>query len=303
MEIRDLEYFIEVANHKNFTKAASQVHLSQTGLSKSVKKIEKELGVELLDRSMRELKLTDAGEIVYQQAMRALSILNHLPNLLDDLMNLKTGEIKMGIPPLIGTLFFPRIAKDFNKQYPKLSLQLIEFGAKKIETLVEEDQVDMGIVMLPITHDQKDKFHLYPFVKEKFVLYTHKNHPLANERAVLLEQLKDEKFIMFSEEFTLHDRLIQDALSAGFMPSIAYKTSQWDLIIELIAAELGIAILPKSIFAKVNDPNITTVPIANETLMWELGIIIRKERYLSFAVRELIHFLTSKAGSSIVQPS
>lgn len=109
MEIRDLHYFIEVANHKNFTKAAASVHLSQTALSKAVKKIETELGVELLDRSMRELKLTDAGQVVYNQALKALSTLDQLPNLLDDLMNLQSGELKLGIPPLIGTLFFPRI--------------------------------------------------------------------------------------------------------------------------------------------------------------------------------------------------
>ncbi|MCJ7988853.1 LysR family transcriptional regulator [Priestia sp. OVS21] len=135
MEIRDLEYFIEVANHKNFTKAALQVHLSQTALSKAVKKVENELGFELLDRSTRELKLTDAGEVVYHQATKALSVLKDMPHLLGDLMNLQTGQIKMGVPPLIGTLFFPKIAKAFNVQYPKVSLELIEFGAKKLKHL------------------------------------------------------------------------------------------------------------------------------------------------------------------------
>jgi DNA-binding transcriptional LysR family regulator len=109
-----------------------------------------------------------------------------------------------------------------------------------------------------------------------------------------MKELEHEKFIMFSEEFTLHDRLIQDALKSGFMPSIAYKSSQWDLIIELTAAELGIAILPESLYAKVQDPNIITVPIADPKMMWELGIILLKERYSSFAVRELISFLTEK---------
>lgn len=302
MEIRDLEYFIEVANHKNFTKAALQVHLSQTALSKAVKKVENELGFELLDRSTRELKLTDAGEVVYHQATKALSVLKDMPHLLGDLMNLQTGQIKMGVPPLIGTLFFPKIAKAFNEQYPKVSLELIEFGAKKIEALVEEAGVDMGIVMLPLTSGHDEHFHVYPFVKERFLLYAHKNHPLAKRSSVWMKELEHEKFIMFSEEFTLHDRLIQDALKSGFVPSIAYKSSQWDLIIELTTAELGIAILPESLYAKVKDPNITTVPIADPEMMWELGIILLKERYSSFAVRELINFLTEKQMTDKLEP-
>jgi DNA-binding transcriptional LysR family regulator len=221
-------------------------------------------------------------------------VLKGMPHLLGDLMNLQTGQIKMGVPPLIGTFFFPKIAKAFNEKYPKVSLELIEFGAKKIEALVEEAGVDMGIVMLPLTSGHDEHFHVYPFVKERFLLYAHKNHPLAKRPSVWMKELEHEKFIMFSEEFTLHDRLIQDALKAGFMPSIAYKSSQWDLIIELTAAELGIAILPESLYAKVKDSNIITVPIADPEMMWELGIILLKERYSSFAVRELINFLTAK---------
>ncbi|RBN37020.1 LysR family transcriptional regulator, partial [Priestia megaterium] len=167
-----------------FTKAALQVHLSQTALSKAVKKVENELGFELLDRSTRELKLTDAGEVVYHQATKALSVLKDMPHLLGDLVNLQTGQIKMGVPPLIGTLFFPKIAKAFNEQYPKVSLELIEFGAKKIEALVEEAGVDMGIVMLPLTSVHDEHFHVYPFVKERFLLYAHKNHPLAKRSSV-----------------------------------------------------------------------------------------------------------------------
>ncbi len=148
--------------------------------------------------------------------------------------------------------------------------------------------------MLPLTSGHDEHFHVYPFVKERFLLYTHKNHLLAKRPSVWMKELEHEKFIMFSEEFTLHDRLIQDALKAGFMPSIAYKSSQWDLIIELTAAELGIAILPESLYAKVKDSNIITVPIADLEMMWELRIILLKERYSSFAVRELINFLTAK---------
>lgn len=290
MDIRDLKHFMEVADIKNFTKASSAIHLSQPALSKAVKRLEDELGVELFDRSTRRLELTDAGKIVYNQGEKVFSTLNDLTVLLDDLMNLPTGEIKIGIPPLIGTLFFPFIAKEFHQKYPAISLELVEHGAKHIATFVEEGKVDIGIIVLP-ANDQK--FTVYPFIKEEFVLFTHIHHPLANRDFVSLHELHDENFILFSESFALHDRIIQECLNVGFNPSISYKSSQWDLIIELVAVQLGITILPKSMHNKLHHTTIKTIPLVNPTLMWELGIITKKEAYVSFAARKLLQLLTA----------
>ncbi|WP_028401412.1 LysR family transcriptional regulator [Ectobacillus panaciterrae] len=288
MELRDLKSFIEVANYKSFTKAASHSYLSQPALSKAVKKLEEELHVELFDRSTRQLKLTDAGKIVYQQGVKALLPLSELTTLLDELMNIEAGEIKVGIPPLIGTLFFPSIARNFNELYPKVSLELVELGAKRIGDLVEEGQIDLGIIVLP---SDQTKFNISPFIKDEFVLYLHKDHYLAGQNAVSLNQLKDERFILFSREFTLHDYIRQECIAAGFTPIVSYQSSQWDLIIELVASQLGITILPKSIYYKQNNPNIKIIPLIHSTLTWELGIITKKDSYHSFALRELLKLL------------
>src|SRR5690554_4268503 len=103
MELKDLRYFMEVVDYGSFTKAAVNTYISQPTLSKSIKKLEADLNVELFERSTRKLVLTDAGEIVYKQAAKILGSTKELHTLLDDLMNLPTGTIKIGIPPLIGT--------------------------------------------------------------------------------------------------------------------------------------------------------------------------------------------------------
>jgi DNA-binding transcriptional LysR family regulator len=288
MELRDLKSFIEVANYKSFSKAAAHSYLSQPALSKAVKKLEEELHVELFERSRRELKLTDAGKIVYQQAVKALLPLSELTTLLDELMNIEVGEIKMGIPPLIGTLFFPSIARNFNELYPKVSLELVELGAKRIGDLVEEGQIDLGIIVLP---SDQTKFNVTPFIKDEFVLFVHKDHYLAHQNTVHLNQLKNESFILFSHEFTLHDYIRQACIDAGFTPIVSYRSSQWDLIIELVASQLGITILPKSIYYKQNNPNIKIIPLTESALVWELGIITKKDSYHSFALRELLKLL------------
>jgi DNA-binding transcriptional LysR family regulator len=288
MELREIKSFIEVADHQSFTKAAAHSYLAQPSLSKAVKKLEEELQVELFDRSTRHLWLTDAGRIVYQQGRKALASLAELTILLDELRNVETGEIKIGIPPLIGTLFFPDIARRFHGQYPKVQLQLVELGAKRIDQLVNDGQIDLGIIVLPA---DEEKFNIYPFITDEFVLYIHEEHPLAQKKAVSISELKEEKFILFSKDFTLHDLVKRACEEEGFSPIVSYESSQWDLIIGLISSKLGIALLPKSIFYKQNNSNIKMIPIKNSVLLWKLGIITKKDAYHSFALKELLNML------------
>jgi DNA-binding transcriptional LysR family regulator len=290
MDIRQLEYFVAVAEQESFTKAAANVHLSQPALSKIVKNLEEELKVELFDRSTRKLKLTDAGEIVYQEALKLTASLTDLTLRLDNLMNSPTGTIRIGIPPLIGTLFFPSIARSFHNQYPKISLELVEFGAKKLVEFVEEEKVDIAIIVLPVNNP---KFEVYPFIQEEFAFFCAKTHKFANSTSLSLKELSEEKFILFSKQFTLHDRIIWECVNAGFTPSVPYESSQWDLISELVAEEFGIAILPQSIYSKMNHDKITMVPLVHPTPLWELGFAVKKNSYISFANRKLIDFLVS----------
>lgn len=291
MEFRDIKAFMEVANHLGFTKAAEHSHRSQPSLSKAVKKLEEQLDVELFDRSTRHLQLTDAGKIVYKQGQQALASLQALPMLLEELNDGATGEIKIGIPPLIGTLFFPQIARTFHAHYPHVKLELYEHGAILIEELVEENQIDVGIIVLPT---DKSIFNVYSFINDEFLLYIRDDHPLAKRESIELIELKDEQFIIFSKGFALHEHIINACTEAGFIPSISYESSQWDLILELVASNLGITLLPKSIFERHNNPFIKTIPLQSSPLLWKLGVITKKNAYHSFALKKFIQLFTDQ---------
>ncbi|MBN8194077.1 LysR family transcriptional regulator [Bacillus sp. NTK074B] len=283
MDIRQLTYFNEVAKYKSFTKASNVLHLSQPTLSKMVRSLEDELDMELIDRSARQIELTEAGEIVYEQGQVILESLDHLSTHLYDLMNLKKGKIKIGIPPLIGFLFFPSIIKKFKTLYPDVQIQLNEFGANKVEEEVGDGKLDLGVVVLPM---DEDEFDVVPFVSEKHMLFVHHSHPLAGKESVEMQELHDEDFILFSEDFALHDKIIDECRKAGFHPKIAYESSQWDFIGEMIGQNLGISIFPQSISKKVDQNVVKSIPIVNPTVPWNLGIITKKGRYESYAVRE-----------------
>lgn len=290
MDIKQLTYFNEVAKYKSFTKASTVLHLSQPTLSKMVRSLEDELEMELIDRSARQIELTEAGEIVYEQGQVILESLDHLSTHLYDLMNLKRGKIKIGIPPLIGFLFFPSIIKRFKDQYPDIQIQLNEHGANKVEQDVGDGILDLGVVVLPM--DERE-FDIIPFVSEKLMVFVHSSHPLAQKEAVEMKELKEEAFILFSEDFALHDRIIHECRKAAFQPKIAYESSQWDFISEMIGQNLGISIFPESISKKVNQSVVRSIPIVNPTMPWNLGIITKRGRYVSYGVREFIKMLES----------
>ena len=288
MDLPEIQLFMKVADCKSFTKAAEQTYLTQPSLSKIVKKLEDELQVELFDRSTRHLWLTDAGEIVYQQGKKSLESLSELKILLEELRNVTSGSIKIGIPPLVGTLVFPDMALRFHTKYPKVLFELVELGAKRIIHLVEESKVDVGISVLPVP---EEKLNVYPFISDEFVVFLYDDHPLANRESLAISELKDDNFILFSTDFTLHDSVINACKENGFVPNVSYETSQWDLIIELIAAKMGVALLPKSIFFKQNNPHIKMIPIQGDPFLWNLCIITKKDAYQSFATRELLKML------------
>lgn len=288
MDLREIQLFMEVADQQSFTKAAERTYLTQPSLSKVVKKLEEELQVELFDRSTRHLWLTDAGKVVYQQGQKSLESLAELKVLLDELRNVKTGKIKIGIPPLVGTLVFPDMALKFHAKYPKVWLQLIELGAKRIVNLVEENKVDLGISVLPVN---EEKLNVYPLISDEFVVFIYDDHPLSNKGNLAISELKHENFILFSNDFTLHDSVINACKENGFEPNVSYETSQWDLITELVAAKMGIALLPKSIFYKQNHSNVKMIPIKDSVFLWRLGIITKKDIYHSFATKELLKML------------
>src|SRR5699024_10335805 len=138
-------------------------------------------------------------------------------------------------------------------------------GAKVIEQLVEEGQIDVGLIVLPA---DETVFHTYPFITDEFVLYVHRDHPLARQHTVALSGLQDEKFILFSEDFSLHRSIMDACREAGFNPAVAYESSQGDLIIELVAAKLGITLLPRAIFKKQSKPQIKMIPLKTPSLLW-----------------------------------
>lgn len=134
LELRQLQFFIEVAKHKSITKAAENMHISQPALSKSIMALEEELGMTLIIRSNKTSDLTDAWKVVMEYAQKMNVLIEEMRTSLNDLTNLARGQINIGLPPFIGSLFFPRVMAKFHRAYPNIELNITEYGGSSFNS-------------------------------------------------------------------------------------------------------------------------------------------------------------------------
>ncbi len=289
MDIQHLKYFVEVAKQKNFTKASQILLVSQPSISKMIKSLEDELKVTLLDRSERQIKLTDAGVIVYEQALNILQSVEDVYTSVNELVQVKKGTIKLGLMPTTGVLLFPNILAGFKKDYPQIDIQMVEYSAKHLNFRVEQGEIDLGITALPVASD----FETIPLLSEELVVLADSEHWLVERESVRLSDLKDESFILLTEDYALHDVVEQACMQSGFQPTVAYKSSLWDLIGEMVTTKLGISIIPRSMVSRFNHRNVHAISISDPLIEWELVLIYKKNKYLSIASRTFIEYIQS----------
>ncbi|KZZ85372.1 cidABC operon transcriptional activator CidR [Bacillus sp. SJS] len=286
MDIKHLQYFIEVVKFKSFTRAANHLFITQPTISKMIKNLEEDLGVTLFERSRKKLVLTDAGQVIYEQAKSIDQAFRNLQLELDDLLNLKKGVIRLGLPPIIDTGFFPKMIGSFHEKYPNITFHLVEDGSKKIEEEVAGGGLHAGVVVLPANEDE---FECLSYMKEDFRVVLHPDHPLAARDEIELSELAFEPFILFNKDFVLHDRILSACNRAGFHPKVVSESSQWEFIEEMAACKLGVALFPESICCHLSD-KVRSVRIVIPSMGWHLAVIWRKDHYLPYAAREWLQY-------------
>lgn len=281
MEMRTLRTFVEVVRQGGFSRAAKTVFVTQSTVSKAVKQLEDELGLQLLDRIGANVKLTAAGEIVYRRALTILAQGDDLKAELEELRGLKGGVLRLGVP-LIGsnTLFAHRFAA-YRNRYPGIELQLMEHGSKRLEELVLAGELDLAATLLPVG----EEFEWQEVWREPIDVLLPAEHPLAASEKLAFRQLKDLSFILYGPGFALNQMILDACRESGFTPKVSAQSSQVDFVIELVAARLGVALLPRMIAEQRPHPLARRVPVEQPALFWHLALIWRRGGYLSPAAQ------------------
>ena len=240
MELYQLEYFLEAAHQRNFTRAAARLNLAQAALSEQMRNLEAELGTALFHRGRRETNLTKAGETLRTHAEDLLERAAIARRAVTDLIALRGGRLAIGTIPSVSACVLPDAIEAFRKKHPQVELALFEGTSEAVAHWVESGRVDFGIVQLPAAVGNFEASILF---SEPFVLLTGKSHPIAKRRTIELARLAKEPFILYKGR--ARDTAVAACRAAGFEPRIACESGELATIRSLIAAGLGIALLPQ----------------------------------------------------------
>jgi len=240
MELYQLEYFLEAARQRNFTRAAARLHLAQAALSEQIRNLESELGTPLFHRGRRETVLTAAGETLRIHAEALVERAAVAREAVRDLMGLRGGRLSVGAIPSVSACVLPPVIAAFRKQYPRVELALFEGTSEAVAQWVESGRVEFGIVQLPTAGGRFDEHLLFA---EPFLVLVAKTHPVAKQRSISLAKLAHEPFVFYKGR--ARDTALAACRAVGFEPRIACESSELETIRSLIVAGLGVAILPQ----------------------------------------------------------
>ncbi|OYT16431.1 MAG: transcriptional regulator [Bacteroidetes bacterium 4572_77] len=246
IEFRHFKYFLAVADNLHFRKAAEQLFISQPGLSRQIKKMEEELGIVLLERHSRKVKLTKAGLYLQSelqlQFKRLDEILKHAKLLNDGI----DGGLKLAYVGSAMQKIIPNLLLKFKEQHPNIIFNLKELdNHKQIESLLKQ-QIDIGFVRM----ERVPKgLELYPVFEDTFSLVLPKGHKMENSDLKDLSSLKEESFIFFDASYSAsyHEKVMQIFDDSGFAPFVSHYTINASSIFRLVENNFGIAIVPTSL--------------------------------------------------------
>jgi DNA-binding transcriptional LysR family regulator len=289
MELRQLEYFVAVAAELNFSRAAQRIHVVQSALSASVGKLEKELGVELFDRSKRQIALTAPGETFLRHARGVIQTVQMAQSSVEGYRDQLAGTVTLGTLMSWGTLNLAAALEEFRRLNPLVTVHLRQSltGSAGHLDAIANSQMDLALVSIPSS--PSPLVVLQRLTQEPMVFVCESSHALAHRRRVQTADLDGEDFINFPPGWGIRQRLDANFAAAGIRPNGAYEVADYAIAAELIRHRLATTVLPIS--AANRFPDLCTVPL-NPPLTWTLSLASAAPETVSRATKALVETIT-----------
>lgn len=289
MNLRVLRMFVEVTQQGSFSRAAHAVNAAQPTVSKAIKLIEDEFDIRLFERLAGGVRLTDAGKVVYQRALRILAEFEALKAEIGALHGLEMGTLSLGLAPVGSRILFSNHMTKFRLQYPNVTIQLLEAGCATLEKAVITGEIELSLALLPVS----PTFDWLEICDEPLMLVMPKNFPLKGRTKLKLDDIAHSPFIWFEHGFMLNERIESLCQSRGIQLHEVIRTGQVEFILTLVAAGIGVAVLPRLELEGRNLSNMQTALLDEASLRWHAAIIWRREGVLSPPAQAWLQLLQS----------
>jgi LysR family hydrogen peroxide-inducible transcriptional activator len=280
MEIHQLRYFVAVAEEGSFSRAAARVRVAQPSLSQQIRKLEAEVGQPLFDRLPRSVVLTEAGHCLIDYARKILSSIDDARRCVGELKGEIGGKLAVGAIPTIAPYVLPKLVRKFQEHYPAVTLEIVEDVTDGITRRIEAGELD---VALASTCQPSPTLRRESLGNEPLLALVPEGHPMAKKTQVEMDDLKSQRFLLLHEMHCLSRQVHHLLESRHLQPEIALAGSQLGTIANMVAAGIGVSIVPQLMVNHQATPGCVSLPFAPPVPERELNLLYNPLRFQSKA--------------------
>jgi DNA-binding transcriptional LysR family regulator len=287
VNLKRLEYFCQLAVIGNFTRAANKIGIAQPALSITIQKLEKEIGLKLINRAEKNAMLTAEGQVLYKLATQLLSQAKQVELELEELKDLDRGTIRFGVSAMMGSYYFPKVLTAFKQKYPNIKMHLVDQGTVALEKMLLNGELDLALVRGDLENTQLRYTEL---INEEVVAGMVNTHPLAMNKTLSLAQFCQQPLVLFHEGYFLREVVSQYSKKNHIALDIGMETNLIELQKSLVRNKVGITTCLSRILE--DDCQMTSIPFEPK-IEFKLSLAWKKNHYLSKASKAFIAYLSS----------
>jgi DNA-binding transcriptional LysR family regulator len=291
MDVRDLQIFLSVAKHLNYTRAAEEVNLSQPSVSVRMRQLERDLGTKLFEQLGKKVALTEAGRLLVPFATRVIAVMNDAREAIDELQGMERGLLRIGASTTPGMYLIPRILANFKRDYPKIEVQLAVRDTRQIEDGVIRNEFDFGFVGGHLVGDEVD---VLSWTTDHLVLVVPANHRLARKKSVKVADLRNEVFILREAGSATRAAVAHHLKKADLEVEAVMEMENPESVKKAVQSGLGIAFISKfAVETELKAKSLVAIGVNGLHINRELKIVYRKDKHLGRAAQTFIEMARS----------
>lgn len=289
MELRQLYYFVNVAKKEHVTQAAEELHVAQSAVSRQIHQLEEELGVKLFVQKGRNLQLTAVGQLFLKRAEVILADLERAVVEIHEFLDPEKGEIRLGFPHSLGISLIPQVVAAFRKLHPNVKFRFKQGMYPSLIRDMKKGDIDLAFIS-PFPDEHEFVCGEVLLTEELYAILP-PGHCLSDKESIELKELADETFVLFSEGYSLRPIVWEACQEAGFTPNIGFEGEETDTIRGLVAAGMGVSLLPEMALHYTGPLQPTKMRVTEPQVTRTIGIIQRSNEKLPLVAKAFHSFL------------
>lgn len=289
-DLRSLRYFVAVAEHGSFTRAARELHVAQSAVSQTIAGLEARLELTLFHRHERQISLTPEGKLLHSKAKELLGHADAVQLAMGEVHGLVKGEVRIGIPSMLGSYYFPPLLMGFKSRHPGIRLTVVEAGTRRLQRMIADGELDLGVVTDDASTQELERRH---FLREEMVVCVPSDHPFARRTEVTAEEVLDEPLVLFQDGYFHREFVDRLAARTGRQPQVAFQSNLIPLTKAIVRQGFGITTFLRRV---VEESDLAAVSFAPAAWL-DLSLAWHRNAYLSRAEQAFVDFVLEHRNS------